>query len=254
MTAVEPGRVVVITGAAGGIGSATVDLFLHEGWEVAAVDRRLPSAVAGLRLQADASRATDLQRVFGEVAEKWGRLDAVVNNAAEQLCASVLEMVPEDWDRIMASNVRSAYLAAVRAFPLLREARGSIVNVSSVHALATSPGMSAYAASKGALVALTRSLALEFGAAGVRVNAVLPGATDTPMLAAGLSRAALSSGDENNQQRLDALALRHPLRRIGQPAEIARAIYFLADGTWSSFVTGALLVVDGGACAKLSTE
>jgi NAD(P)-dependent dehydrogenase (short-subunit alcohol dehydrogenase family) len=151
----------------------------------------------------------------------------------------------------MHVNARAAHVTAVAALPLLRAAKGSVVNVASIHALATSPGMSAYAASKGALVALTRSLALEFAAEGVRVNAVLPGATDTPMLQAGLQRGEVFGSAATAASQL---AKRHPLGRIGHPDEVARAIYFMADDKWSSFVTGTTLLVDGGAFARLSTE
>lgn len=245
-------RVVVITGSAGGIGAASVALFRQERWKVVAVDRAKGGPDADLRLRADVAVVGDLDRVIAEVEGTYGRLDALVNNAAEQICKSACDTTPEEWDRVMHVNVRAAYVAAVRALPLLRGRAGSVVNVASIHALATSPGMSAYAASKGALVALTRSLALEFAADGVRVNAVLPGATDTPMLAAGLERATLGGGSRVSAQ--ERLTARTPLGRIGQPDEIARSIYFMADAKWSSFITGATLVVDGGAYSRLSTE
>jgi NAD(P)-dependent dehydrogenase (short-subunit alcohol dehydrogenase family) len=244
-------RVAVITGAAGGIGAACVALFRQERWKVVAVDRAEGGPDADLRLRADVAVLDDLDRVFAEVQGAYGRLDALVNNAAEQICKPASDTMPNEWDRVMHVNVRAAYLAAVRALPLLRRGGGSVVNVASIHALATSPGMSAYAASKGALVSLTRSLALELASDGIRVNAVLPGATDTPMLRAGLTREGVF-GDSSSAAAL--LAKRHPLGRIGRPDEIARAVYFMSDSTWSSFVTGATLLVDGGAYAQLSTE
>src|SRR5262245_56418043 len=112
----------------------------------------------------------------------------------EQLAKPLIETLPEEWDHIMATNVRAAYLLSSRLHPLLKAAKGGIVNVASVHAVATSPGMAAYAASKGALVSLTRAMALEFAADGIRVNAVLPGAVDTPMLAEGLKRPNQTAG------------------------------------------------------------
>jgi glucose 1-dehydrogenase len=248
---VKDDRVVVITGAAGGIGSASVSVFREQGWKVVAVDRAAGGPEADLRIRADVAVMSDLERVFADVRGAYGRVDALVNNAAEQICKSAAETTPDDWDRIMHVNAGAAHVATVRALPLLRRGPGSVVNVASIHAVVTSPGMSAYAASKAALVSLTRSLALELAADGIRVNAVLPGAVDTPMLQAGLKREGVFGDATSAAARL---AQRHPLGRLGRPEEIARAIYFLADGTWSAFVTGATLLVDGGASARLSTE
>jgi glucose 1-dehydrogenase len=125
------------------------------------------------------------------------------------------------------------------------------VNVSSVHAVATSPNVTAYAASKGALLALTRAAAIEMAPFGVRVNAVLPGAVDTPMLRAGVLR---EDPDADVEVALKQLAERTPLRLVGDPSDIAEGILFLADGGRSRFVTGQVLVIDGGATACLSTE
>jgi NAD(P)-dependent dehydrogenase (short-subunit alcohol dehydrogenase family) len=153
----------------------------------------------------------------------------------------------------MASNLRSVFLGAKLAYPLLKAGGGgAIVNVSSVHAVQTSKNVSAYAASKGGLLALTRSMAIEFAADNIRVNAILPGAVDTPLLRAGLGRGHVSGGSMH--ERLENLASKTVNGRVGQPEEIARAIYFLADSTQSSFMTGQALIVDGGATARLSTE
>ncbi|MDO8755759.1 MAG: SDR family oxidoreductase, partial [Anaerolineales bacterium] len=129
---------------------------------------------------------------------------------------------------------------------------GAVVNVSSVHAVQTSANIAAYAASKGGLLALTRAMAIEFAPDHIRVNAILPGAVDTPMLRAGLGRGHLGQGDM--QERLDNLARRTVIGRVGRPEEIAHAIYFLADHEQSSFMTGQSMIVDGGATARLSTE
>jgi NAD(P)-dependent dehydrogenase (short-subunit alcohol dehydrogenase family) len=152
----------------------------------------------------------------------------------------------------MTCNVRSVYLSVRQAYPLLKKSAGAIVNVSSVHAVATSVGIAAYAASKGALLALTRAMALEFGPEGVRANAILPGAVDTPMLHAGLARGQ-SSGD-TTAQLVRGLGKKHVMGRVGKPAEIGQTILFLADSDRSSFMTGQALIVDGGATARLSTE
>jgi NAD(P)-dependent dehydrogenase (short-subunit alcohol dehydrogenase family) len=242
----------LITGASGGIGQAAVQLFAAADWVVVGVDRKeAPRPAEGVRfVQADVSSSEDVSRVFGELARQEGRLDALVNNAAIQINKPILTTSTAEWDEVMASNMRSAYLTAKHGFDLLRAARGSIVNVSSVHALATSAGIAAYAASKGGLLALTRAMAIEFGPDGVRVNAVLPGAVDTPMLRESLGR--LEGRDL--EAKLQALGGRTPLGRVGRPAEIAEAILFLADGERSSFITGQALTVDGGAMAQLRTE
>ncbi|PKO05956.1 MAG: NAD(P)-dependent oxidoreductase [Chloroflexi bacterium HGW-Chloroflexi-3] len=240
-------RVMLITGAAGGMGRATVQLFNEKGWIVIGVDRNefgesFPSH--GLFIQADISDPTQLEEIYSSVRNFTVSLDAVINNAALQVVKPLLETSVEEWDAVMASNLRSVFLGAKLAYPLLKnKGGGAIVNVSSVHAIATSSGVGSYAASKGGLLALTRSMAIEFAQDNIRVNAILPGAVDTPMLSAHL-----------DQIRLENLAKRTVNGRIGMPSEIAHAIYFLADDEQSSFMTGQSIVVDGGATAKLSTE
>jgi NAD(P)-dependent dehydrogenase (short-subunit alcohol dehydrogenase family) len=193
----------------------------------------------------------DSQEFFQQVGRDYGRVDALVNNAAVQLTKSIEDTEPEEWDHVMANNVRAVYLAVRHALPLMNGG-ASVVNVASVHALASSTNISAYAASKGALLSLTRALAVELAPRGVRVNAVLPGATDTHMLRSGVRRG--ERGGLSEGEALAALGDRHPMGRVGAPGEIAHVIAFLADGHRSSFVTGQHLTVDGGALARLSTE
>jgi NAD(P)-dependent dehydrogenase (short-subunit alcohol dehydrogenase family) len=153
----------------------------------------------------------------------------------------------------MASNLRSVFLSAKLAYPLLKaRGGGAIVNVSSVHAVATSKDIAAYAASKGGMLALTRAMAIEFAPVNVRVNAILPGAVDTPMLRAGMNRDHAGSG--TLEDRLENLARNTVSGKIGKPEEIAQSIFFLADESQSAFMTGQALIVDGGATARLSTE
>lgn len=243
---------VLISGAAGGIGSATAELFKSAGWSVIGVDKRAAN-ITGIDhfFDLDVSDPASVSELFSQVARLTDKVDALVNNAAAQICKSLLETSSDEWDEIMATNARSAFLMTKGVYPLMKHAGGSIVNVSSVHALATSTNIAAYAASKGALLALTRASALEL-APNIRVNAVLPGAIDTPMLAEGLGhgQSAVSGEDALIKQ----LADRHPVQRIGKPNEVAEAIFYLADNARSSFVTGQSLVVDGGAIARLSTE
>jgi NAD(P)-dependent dehydrogenase (short-subunit alcohol dehydrogenase family) len=247
-------RVALITGAAGGIGRATTEAFAAAGWETVAVDRQPASGFSkGVRVyQGDVSIPESIAAMFEWLAQQTDRLDALVNNAAIQICKPLVEMSVEEWDLVMASNLRSIFLTAKHAHPLLRAASGSVINVSSVHAVATSVDIAAYAASKGAVLALTRAMALEFAGDGIRVNAVLPGAVDTPMLHAGLQRGHVSGGSV--QERMADLGRRTVMGRVGKPAEIAKVILFLADGEQSSFMTGQSIVVDGGATTRLSTE
>ena len=247
-------RVVLVTGAAGGIGSATVAAFAEAGWTVLATDRRadVPPPGASRFYPADVSDEKAVQALLERVKDGEDHLDALVNNAAIQISKPLVETEVEEWDSVMASNLRSAFLTARYAYPLLRVARGAVVNVSSVHAVATSAGLAAYAASKGGLAALTRAMAIEFAPDGIRVNAILPGAVDTPMLRAGLARGHL--GGASVEENLAELGRRSLLGRVAMPVEIARVIRFLADGSLSSFITGQLLIVDGGATARLSTE
>ena len=249
-------RVVMITGAAGGVGRATVETFAEKGWRVIGVDRAefgegFPAD--GLFIQADISEPRNFETIFEQAMRFTKRLDALVNNAALQIVKPLLETSVEEWDKVLASNLRAAFLGAQLAYPLLKDGGGgAIVNVSSVHAVATSANIGAYAASKGGLLALTRAMAIEFAADNVRVNAILPGAVDTPMLRAGLSRD--HAGNGSMTERLENLARKTVSGKIGKPEEIAHAIYFLADNDQSSFMTGQSMVVDGGATAKLSTE
>jgi NAD(P)-dependent dehydrogenase (short-subunit alcohol dehydrogenase family) len=245
---------VLVTGAAGGIGSATVEAFADAGWNVLAADRRPEGAPqrAARFFPVDVSVEEQVRGLFEEVGRTTKRLEALVNNAAIQTTKPLVEMTAAEWDDVMASNLRAAFLTARHGMPLLRAAPGAIVNVSSVHAVATSVGIAAYAASKGGLAALTRAMALEFAPDGVRVNAVLPGAVDTMMLRQGFERG--GGHGESVESRLAELGRRTPLGRIGRPQEIAQSILFLADGARSSFITGQTLIVDGGATARLSTE
>ncbi len=249
-------RILLITGAAGGIGRATVEIFSQKGWRVIGVDRS-PRYDAfpedGIYIQADISLPEKIEEIYEKASSYTDTLDAVVNNAAVQIAKPLIDTTADEWDMVMASNLRSVFLGAKLAYPLLKaRGGGAIVNVSSVHAVATSANIAAYAASKGGLLALTRAMAIEFAPDEIRVNAILPGAVDTPMLRAGFNRGHLGAGDVLD--RLENLARKTVNGRVGQPEEIARSIYFLADSTQSSFMTGQALIVDGGATARLSTE
>jgi NAD(P)-dependent dehydrogenase (short-subunit alcohol dehydrogenase family) len=232
-------RVAIVTGAAGGIGAATCDALREQGWRVIAVDRKPidhPDAV-----ELDVSDAEEVASTFSSLE----RVDGLVNNAAIQLKKALVDTTVEEWDDVWTSNLRSAFVCLKALVPQLSANGGAVVNVSSVHASATSSSVTAYAASKGGLVAFTRAAAIELAPNGIRVNAVLPGAIDTPMLHEGFA----SSKDSEA-----TLIGRTPLGRLGQPGEIAEAIAFMLDPNRAAFITGQTLVADGGALARLSTE
>jgi len=236
-------RVAVVTGAAGGIGAATVQLFRREGWRVVGMDISESNAgEAEHFVNVDLADEAAVEAAFAGLRDLGG-INALVNNAAVQSRLSITESVSADWDRVMDVNLRGAYLCTRFAVDLMHGRQAAVVNVSSVHAIATTPFATAYAASKAGLVGLTRTLALQLAAHDIRVNAVLPGAVGTRMLSS-----------DGNEDRIAHIIDRTPLRRIGEAGEIAEAILFLADGNRSSFITGQTLVVDGGALARLSTE
>jgi NAD(P)-dependent dehydrogenase (short-subunit alcohol dehydrogenase family) len=237
-------RTSVITGVSGGIGTATAAAFKREGWEVLGMDIR---AVAGMEL--DDFRKVDMadpDAVRDALDSFAGRgIDALVNNAGINRRIALRGDDPGDWDEVVNINLRAPFhTTRIAAKAMEPRGGGAIVNVSSVHALATTAGSSAYAATKAGLVGFTRAAAVELAPARIRVNAVLPGAIDTPML----------RGVGNDSARIALIMERTPLGRLGRPDEIAEAIVFLADPDRASFITGQILIVDGGAMARLSTE
>jgi NAD(P)-dependent dehydrogenase (short-subunit alcohol dehydrogenase family) len=247
-------KIVLITGVNGGIGTETAKLFAKKRWHVIGIDRRkekLPSWIHHF-IKADVSKTREWDKISTKISKREGRIDVLINNAAIQICKPLINTTPEEWDTIMATNLRSVYLSIYYLHSLMPNNRGAIVNVSSVHAIATSANIAAYAATKGGLLSLTRALAIELAPYKIRVNAILPGAVDTPMLYEGLKRGHLIGMDI--EQQIEYLSNRHLVGRIGRPEEIAQGILFLADNNLSSFMTGQILIMDGGATAKLSTE
>ncbi len=247
-------RVALVTGAASGIGQATAEVFHAADWETIGIDLKEARGLStGISFQqVDASEEESVAEFFSWLCERHQQLHVLINNAAVQICKPLIEMTVHEWDTVMASNLRSIFLMTREAYPLIKAAGGAIVNVSSVHAVATSSDIAAYAASKGGVLALTRAMAVEFARDGVRVNTILPGAVDTQMLRDGLNRGHVSVA--SIEDRLDELGQKTVLGRVGAPEEIARAILFLADDHQSAFMTGQALIVDGGATVRLSTE
>jgi NAD(P)-dependent dehydrogenase (short-subunit alcohol dehydrogenase family) len=232
-------RTAVVTGAAGGIGAAVCDHLESVGWEVVAVDR-LPSARRGA-IQLDIADEAAIDRVLGSIP----RADALVNNAAVQLYKPLSLTSTDEWEELQRVNLRAPWLCVKALLSELSSRSGAIVNVASVHAIATSLSIGAYATTKGGLTAFTRAAALELAEHGIRVNAVVPGAIGTPALRAGFAP---------NPDAEALLVARTPLRRIGSPLDVAKLVAFLLDNSQSGFITGASIPIDGGVLAKLSSE
>ena len=245
-------RRVVVTGVSRGLGRAIAACFRDQGWVVVGIGRRAadPELPVDEYVTADLGVDGEADRAMGEILAA-GSLDALVNNAAVQVNKPLTETTDADWDLVMNTNLKSAFQTTRAAASALAETNGAIVNVSSVHAVATSINVAAYAISKGALTALTRTTAVELAPLGVRCNAVLPGAVDTDMLRDGLSRRPHPDGADGN---LADLAAGTPLGFVATAEQVAPSIVHLADGRLSPYTTGQTLVIDGGVIAKLGSE
>ncbi|KAF5042283.1 Dihydroanticapsin 7-dehydrogenase [anaerobic digester metagenome] len=244
----------LVTGGAGGIGLACARALAREGLRVYGADVAGPPEADCFAAfwTVDLSQEEAVAATATRLLEREPALACLVNNAALQVTKPLAETGVAEFNAVLATNLVAPFQLTVALLQALGRAGGAVVNIASVHALATSRDIGAYAASKAGLLGLTRTMALEFAAQGIRANAVLPGAVDTAMLRRGLARD-LYAG-EQAPDPLDALAERHPLRRVGRPEEIAEAVVFLADPARSSFMTGQGLVVDGGCLCKLATE
>jgi NAD(P)-dependent dehydrogenase (short-subunit alcohol dehydrogenase family) len=248
------GKVALITGAASGIGRETALLFAREGAAVAVADLDGAGGQAVVQeivdgggraifVRCDVSQAADCQRAVRETVTILGGLDILFNNAGIIRRADVLATTEEEWDRVMAVNARSVFLMSKYAVPVMAgRGGGAIVNTGSGWGLVGGRDAVAYCAAKGAVVNMTRAMALDHGAQKIRVNCVCPGDTDTPMLRDEARQLGAAEGE------FLAEAADRPLRRIGTPEDIAQAVLYLASDA-ASFVTGTTLVVDGGGLA-----
>jgi NAD(P)-dependent dehydrogenase (short-subunit alcohol dehydrogenase family) len=248
------GKVALITGGASGIGRATALLFAQEEATVMVADINADLGQSAVReIQSlgglaafslcDVTKAEDCRLAVDATLEQFGRLDILFNNAGIIRRADVVETTEEEWDRVLAVNLKSIFLMSKFAVPVLAKAGGgSIINTSSGWGLKGGPQAVSYCASKGAVVNMTRAMAIDHGAQNIRVNCICPGDVDTPMLR--------YEAQQLGQPEAEFLAeaAERPLRRFGQPLEIAQAVLYLASDA-SSYVTGAALVVDGGGLA-----
>ncbi len=247
------GRTALVTGGSSGIGLAAAGLLAARGARVVAASTAPCDTVdAGSpieHLRVDVTDEPSLAAAVDEVLRRHGRLDVLVACAGIQRYGTAAETTAAGWEEVMAVNVKGAFLAAKYALPALRASgAGSIVFVSSVQAFVTQKGVAAYTASKGAINALARSIAVDEARAGVRVNVVCPASVDTPMLRS--AAAGFSDGTEEGAAELIASWGRsHPLGRVARADEVAEAIAFLA-GDRASFITGTSLNVDGGLLAQ----
>lgn len=244
----------IVTGGAGGIGRATALAFAAEGAAVAVVDLREDAALAvveeiraaggtAVAIAADVSNEDDIQRIIATTVEEFGGVNVVFNNAGIIRRTTAVETTAEEWDRVFGVNVKSIFLMCKHVVPIMEaNGGGSIVNTGSGWGLKGGGQAISYCASKGAVVNMTRALAIDHGPQGIRVNSVNPGDVNTGMLL-----------DEARQLAQDSTAFLaeaadRPLGRMGQPSEIAAAVVWLASDD-SSYVTGSALVVDGGGIA-----
>jgi NAD(P)-dependent dehydrogenase (short-subunit alcohol dehydrogenase family) len=251
-------KVAVVTGGGQGIGRAIVEKFHIEGARVALLDidevRGMEVATtlgesdaSVLFLRCDITREADVEQAIAATGERFGGLDVLVNNAGVNTYFDATTMTESEWESVFAVDLKGSWLCAKHAIPMMRlRGGGSIVNIASLHAFMTTYGMFPYAAAKSGLVGLTRSMALDFGPEGIRVNAICPGWTRTQLVDEWLQFQ--PEGPAAEQRVLD----QHPLRRMATPAEIANFVSFVASDE-ASFITGAALVIDGGLSARFAS-
>lgn len=246
-------KVTVVTGGASGIGKATALAFSREGANVVVADISVEMGdevvsmikqVGGeaIFVKTDVSQAAQVQSLVQSTINTYGRLDYACNNAGiEGLMASTAECSEDNWDRTININLKGVWLCMKYEIPeMLKQSAGAIVNIASVAGLVGFAGLPAYAASKGGIVQLTRTAALEYAKLGIRINAVCPGGIETPMI---------DRLSATNAELEDSLSTAHPMGRLGKPEEIAQAVVWLCSDA-ASFVTGHPMVIDGGYVAQ----
>jgi NAD(P)-dependent dehydrogenase (short-subunit alcohol dehydrogenase family) len=236
-------KVALVTGASRGIGAAIAERFAREGLRVVGVSRAPFDSELGIEsVIADVSSPTDVVHVVDDVIQRHGRLDVLVNNAAIEHEGTVVDTTPDEWDHVMAVNLRSVFLCAKFAIPHMRNAGGVIINVASVDGLWAEPALAAYCAAKGGVIALTRAIAIDHGHEGIRCSCICPSYVATDML-----EQFYDAQPDPAAARADAAGL-HPLGRISSPEEVAALALWLSSDE-ASFATGQAYVLDGGLTA-----
>lgn len=231
---------VIITGASSGIGLACHDYFSKKGWNTITLDKQ-----SGSTFQIDISSYKEIENFARNIKDI--KIDALINNAAIQIEKTIANTTLEEWNQTLNTNLMPVFFMVQRLLPFFNQT-ASIVNISSVHAKATSKGLAAYVSSKGGVSALTRAMAIELAEKGIRANCILPGAIETPMLQQGLGR------NLAPKQAMENLIAATPLKRVGNPNDIAKLAYFLAEAEYSSNITGQEFICDGGVLSRLASE
>ena len=243
------GKVALVTGGSSGIGKATALAFARAGANVVIASRRVTEGEETVHeickkggdaifVKTDVSKASEVEGLMNQTIEFYGRLDYACNNAGTFVIGQLFELSEEEWDRTINVNLKGTWLSLKYQIPImLQQKRGVIVNMASMSAIIGNPGVSIYSASKGGVVALTQSAAIEYAAFGIRINAISPGVISTPMV------------DDIPTPLLEDIQSRHPIGRLGKPEEIANAVVWLCSDK-ASFVTGHNMVIDGGYTAQ----
>ena len=249
------GKVALISGAGSGIGRAAALLFAAEGAAVGVID--IDPAGGGQTLElvkkqggeaallpVDVTSAADVSRAIEKIESDYGRIDVLFNNAGIELSRPLHQTSEQEWDQVLAVNLKGMFLLAKAILPIMmRQKSGAIVNTSSISGILGWPAYAAYSTSKGGVIQLTRQMAVDYAAYNIRVNCICPGTTLTPLIER------LFELEKDPETAKNVIAARHPLGRFAQPEENAQAVLFLASEE-ASFITGATLPVDGGYTAK----
>lgn len=247
MTGRLENQTCIVTGAASGIGKAICQAMQLEGANVVGIDIQSTSDLSTPLYLVDISDEDAITQKVSEISTQYGRVDVLVNNAGIWSAGTVETTTLEIWERIFAVNVRGTFLMSKAVLPYMKlQKMGSIINISSNYGLVGGLNCAAYVASKGALVTLTYSMALDFAPYGIRVNCICPGTIDTPIIQEPMKKMSPEELVAINASRI----ARHPLGRIGTPGEVAPGVIYLASNAESSFVTGSVLAIDGGYVAR----
>lgn len=255
------GKIALVTGARGGMGRAIVNRFLKEGAIVYGTDLSAEGSVGDASsqgetfIQQDVTQEDDARIVVDRIMSDQGRLHVLVNAAGIEIEKSIEHTSLEEWNRIFAINVTGTYLTSKHALPLLRAAASvgpyaSVINIGSYDGFIADPNLAAYCATKGAVHALTKAMAVDHGPEGIRVNAICPGYIDTPMMAEFFDGDGFGGADWSKEEKRKAAHDAHPLRTMGFPDDIANIITWLASDE-SRYVSGSLYSIDGGLSAQV---